>query len=310
MPKRILVVGSVNMDLVMRMNRMPGPGETLLGKDYAFIPGGKGANQAVACARLGGQVGFVGCVGQDANGQRLIDGFAAEGIDTSFIHHVEEPTGLAAIPVEENGQNRIVVFSGANHSIRAEHVEAAMAHRWDALLLQLEIPLPVVYAAVEMGKRKGIPVVLDAGPATRLAMEKLQGIDILSPNETETETLTGLSTGEDGKDEAAARALLRQSGAKAVVLKLGERGALLCENGVCTRYPAFRGLPVVDTTAAGDGFTAALALRQAMGNTWEVSMAYANAVGAHCVSRSGAQPSMPTSEEIEDFLKERLKIQV
>lgn len=305
MGDRILVVGSVNMDLVMRIPQMPEAGQTLLGSEYAYIPGGKGANQAVACARLGGQVGLAACVGRDAFGRLLLDGFAKDCIDTSYVKQVDAPTGLAVIPVEANGGNRIVVFPGANAELTIEDVEYALSFGWDAVILQLEIPLETVYATIRMSHKRGITTILDAGPALGLDLSRLDGLDILSPNENEAAELSGLPLDTYEQAEQAAKYLHERSHAQSLVIKLGERGSLLYENGVCTVFPAFSGITAVDTTAAGDSYTAALTLRRICGSSWEEAIRYANAVGAICVTRRGAQPSLPYADEVEAFLASR-----
>lgn len=301
---RLLVIGSINMDLVMNLDRVPETGETLLGREYSYIPGGKGANQAVAASRVLGDVTFCGRVGKDSNGDIMLENLRANNVDTSFITRDDEhQTGLAVIPVESNGENRIMVFSGANGYITRRDVDKAMEKSYDAVIMQLEIPLDIVYYAFEKAKEKGIPVVLDAGPAMDINLSKLKGIHVISPNESEASTLTGITV--DSRENAlkAAKKLADASDAKYVVIKLGERGALIYEKASDYHelFPAFK-VKAVDSTAAGDSFTAAMTIKMLEYGDTRKAIKYANAVGALCVSRKGAQPSLPTEEEVIRFL--------
>lgn len=299
----ILVIGSINMDLVMSVERVPMAGETILGYEYSYIPGGKGANQAVAAARLNGKVTFCGRVGDDSNGETLLRNLKDNGVDTSFIiKDSRSQTGLAAIPVESNGDNRITVFSGANSCITKEDVDKALERSYDAVMMQLEIPLEIVYYAFEKASEKGIPVILDAGPAVKIDLSKLKGIHVITPNESETTTLTGIQI--DNTDDAvrAAKALADLSEASYVVIKMGDKGALLYSDGEYEVFPAYK-VKAVDSTAAGDSFTAAMTLKMMEYGDIRRAIKYANAVGAICVSRKGAQPSLPTAEEVNEFLK-------
>lgn len=305
MQPRILVVGSLNMDLRLSLERMPAPGETCFGRSYAYIPGGKGANQAVAAARLGGQVAFCGRRGEDSNGEILEEGLRREGIDTACLKRdAASQTGLAVIPVEKNGQNRIVVLSGANMQVNREDVEAALRQPYDAVITQLEIPLETVFALHEMTQERGIPLCIDAGPAMPLELERLAGAFLISPNETETAAITGIQVTDDASALEAAGRIRARSHAAYVVLKLGARGTLVYSREGGRFYDAYPVRPV-DTTAAGDAFTAALILRYlACGHMGEAA-AYANAVGALTVMKEGAQPSLPTAAEAEAFYAAR-----
>ena len=302
---RVLVAGSVNMDLSMRLRRSPEAGETVFGDGYAYIPGGKGANQAVGAARLGAAVTFCGRIGSDPAGEQLRDGLKAEGIDVSFLEaDGAAPSGLAVIHVEEGGQNRITVLSGANMRVTPGDAAKALERDYDALIMQLEIPLETVAEACRMAAAKGIPVILDAGPAMRLPPERLRGsIAVISPNETEARAMTGIPVdGDDGALKAAEK-IFEDFCPKAVVLKLGKRGALLYAGGKGEFVPAFEGIKAVDTTAAGDAFTAALAIGYACGGGLADAVRYANAAGGLCVSKKGAQPAMPTKDEVEWLLR-------
>lgn len=302
--KRIVVIGSANIDLVTRVPRSPKPGESLIGRSFMTVTGGKGANQAVAAARLGASTVFVGCVGNDAFGVMQRESLAAAGVDVSHVKtHPSEPTGTAVILVADEGQNSIVVTPAANYGLTPEDVAALepVIAGADAVLLQLEIPLETVEAALRIARKYQVLSVLDAGPAQRVPESLLALADIVSPNETEAEAMTGMAV--DSPESArAAAARLQEMGAKDVVMKLGARGALHVSNDDCL-LPAFQIEPV-DTTAAGDAFTAALTL--AWGTLGrEGALRFANAAGALAATVAGAQPSMPTRAAVEAFLRER-----
>ena len=298
---RILVIGSINMDVVLRAEKFPAPGETVVGTDLSLIPGGKGANQAVALSRLGASASLLGCVGKDPWGEELIEKLEENGVDTVNVTSDESlPTGNATIIVDSEGENRIVLIAGANAALRPGLVDAALAaeRSCDAILLQLEIPLRTVYHAISAGAARGIPVILDAGPPRAVPLEKLRGVTVLSPNEGETEALTGIHPGDLDSAGKAAALLEESTGANEVVLKLGERGALFKDNGRYELVEAHQ-VEVVDTTAAGDSFTAALALEHSRGAGIEKAVRRALAAGALAVTRLGAQPSLPTAEEVD-----------
>ena len=301
MKPRILVVGSLNMDLRLSLARMPAAGETCFGQDYAYIPGGKGANQAVAAARLGGQVVFCGRRGEDANGRILEEGLRADGVDTSYLTaDPDAQTGLAVIPVEEDGQNRIIVLSGANMRVGEADLRAALRQPFDGVICQLEIPLEAVFSLHEMTREKGIPLILDAGPAMSLPLHRLRGVEVISPNETETRAITGIPITDDASALEAARRIKEEAQARFVVLKLGGRGALLYGERTERFYPAYP-VRAVDTTAAGDAFTAALTLRYLETGDMQAAMEWAGIAGALTVTKAGAQPSLPTAVELEAF---------
>ena len=303
MTARIAVVGSLNMDLVVRSPRIPLPGETIIGSAYQQVPGGKGANQAVAAARLGARVSMVGRVGRDAFGDRLLEGLAAAGVDRTFVvQDREAATGVALIVVDDAGQNSIVVASGANMRLSPGNLdiaEGAIASA-DVLLLQLESPLDTVIRAAEVARRHGVTVILNPAPASPLPDRLLTMVDVLAPNESETAQLTGMSVKSLDQAESAAMALL-QLGVGAVVLTLGERGAMLTQDGSTRVVPSFQVQPV-DTTAAGDAFVAGLAVALAEGRTLADAVRWGNAAGALATTRHGAQPSLPTREALERLL--------
>ena len=299
----VLVVGSINADLILRTPRLPEPGESLIGSGYTRVAGGKGANQAVAAARLGGQVTFVGKIGRDAEGEFLQQQLDREGIRAEFLStSPSAPTGLAVIAVDDQARNAIMVVPGANHELTEADIAAALnAASYDALILQLEIPPNSVIAACHLAKAKQIPVILDAGPAQEFPLEELPSIDILTPNETETFALTRIRPDDTPSARRAAYFLLERSRAKAVVLKLGERGSFLFDReGLCVHLPAYR-VSAVDTTAAGDAFTAALTLEYVRSGDLLHAMRNGNAAGALAAMHPGTQPSLPTQAALEQF---------
>ena len=303
----ITVVGSINMDLVVRVAHLPLPGETVLGQDYQAIPGGKGANQAVAAARLGANVAMIGCVGDDVFGRLLQDNLRREKVDLVGVQAVPETSsGLAMITVDELGRNTIVVASGANLAMTPQQVADSMESiaDIDVLVLQLESPMDCVLEAARIARARGAKVVLNPAPARPLPVEIYPYIDVLIPNESETSLLTGLPVYGIGQAEAAAQALVR-AGARSVVLTLGERGALVVDEGCpAIHLPAFPA-QVVDTTAAGDAFVAGLAVGLAEGKSLVDAARMGNAAGAVAVTRLGAQPAMPGREDIERLLEGR-----
>jgi len=303
MTAHVTVVGSLNMDLVARAPRIPQPGETIIGGDFHTVPGGKGANQAVAAARLEAQVSMVGRVGRDAFANPLLDNLAVAGVDHAFvIPDPEAATGVALIVVDDTGQNSIVVASGANMRLSPADVEAAEAAiaGADALLLQLESPLETVTRAAEVARAHGVRVILNPAPARSLPAALLSLVDVLIPNESETALLTGMSVNNQAEAEAAAAAL-RGMGVGTVILTLGERGALLAQAGAAELVPAFEVTPV-DTTAAGDAFVGGFAVALAEGKSLAEAVRWGNAAGALATTKLGAQPSLPTRQDLEVLL--------
>lgn len=301
----ILVIGSINMDQHMVLPRFPVSGETVMGKALSYSPGGKGGNAAIAARRLGAQVRFAGCVGRDGFGDTLRRTLCDEDVDCSLLRTTDQaPTGLAPILVEDGGLNRIIVFPGANMCIRQEDVPAMFQEKVDAVMMQLEIPQEVILAAGREAKKRGIPVVLDAGPAQDFPVESLESLFILSPNETETTALTGLPVDTDQQVRAAAAALQARSGAPYIVLKLGARGAYVLGQGADAFVPAFP-VQAVDPTAAGDTFTGAMTIEYLRSGNILQAVTTACAAGALCATRMGAQISLPTMEEVRAFLEER-----
>ena len=293
------VMGSINMDFILKMNRVPETHENVLGTDYGYAFGGKGANQATALARLGANVKMIGKVAYDDNGKKLIENLNSIGIDTSGVAQNGSQTGLAAILIDGEGRNRIVVYEGANSEIEPNE---AIAHlnNTDLLLVQFETNEEAVVNTVNFAINNKITTVIDCGPAKNFQLEKMQGADILSPNENETQALTGIFP-ESGNDILeASKILMSRSKARYIVLKLGERGCSVWDGESLKMMPAYKS-NVVDTTAAGDCFTAAMALHyKKTGNIYE-ACDIGNKAGSIAVSRMGAAASMPTNEELTKF---------
>jgi len=311
MKPALAVVGSLNMDFVVSVDRLPAPGETVLGRDFRTIPGGKGANQACAAGRLGAakvDVRMIGRVGYDVFADHLKASLSAAGVDTSAVYATRsEATGVALIWVDRAGQNSIVVASGANHALAAADVEAMRRVFRGAshVLFQLESPLDTVAAALALAREEGLVTVLDPAPAQRLDPALLARVDILTPNESEALLLLGRPAARVTLAEAPelARALLR-AGPRAVVLKLGDRGCFYADGREQIHVPAFP-VEARDATAAGDTFNGALAVALAEGRGMAAGLRFACAAAALSVTRPGAQSSIPTRAETESFLAER-----
>jgi ribokinase len=304
-PPRIVVVGSLNMDLVTRAARRPQRGETLLGESFGMFVGGKGLNQAIAAARQGAAVRMVGRVGADDFGRRLRQTLEVAGVDAQFVAaDAAAGTGVATIVLDAEGDNSIIVVPGANGRVGADDVGRAAAAIADAdvLMLQLEVPVEAVMRAAEIARAAGVRVLLNPAPAPArpLPDELLRLVDVLTPNETETEILTGLSAADD-ESAVRAAAALRARGVGAVVLTLGARGALLADGERSVHVPSYV-VQVVDTTAAGDAFCGALAAQLAQGRTLEAAVSYANAAGALATTVLGAEPAMPRREAVEKLI--------
>jgi len=303
----IVVVGSVNMDLVIRAPRIPAPGETIAGSGFRTVPGGKGANQAVAAARSGAQVYLVGSVGDDDFGRRLMRGLADDEIDLSHLSVVDgESTGVAMIVVDAAGQNSIVLSPGANGRVTPEQIEACAGtiKRASMLLCQLETPLDAVGCAVDIAHEAGVPVILNPAPAVPLKRHLLAKIKYLIPNETEASLLSGVQV-VDGKTAAAAARRLRDTGAEQVLITLGDKGvvSVLADRTVLS-VPAIA-VPAVDTTGAGDTFVGSLAVELASGKSVRQAIDFAQYAAAQKVTRLGAQTSIPRRDEVERFMQDR-----
>lgn len=291
----ILVVGSINMDLVVRVPRHPQIGETILGGSFATFPGGKGANQAVAASRLGVKVKLIGRVGQDAFGQVLLEMAARDGVDTSFlIRDPEAASGVALITVDHAGRNTIVVAAGANARLTPDDVISAEAAFQGAsvLVMQLEIPLPAVEKSIQLARSYGSKIILNPAPAQPLPSEMLSAVDYLIPNQNELALLAGSADGLDGSIRA-----LQQQGVDCLIVTLGEEGVLVVQGSQRWHIPAHR-VVAVDTVAAGDAFVGAFAVAIAEGHSLLEAAEWGNAAGAVAVTRPGAQPSLPNRAEL------------
>jgi ribokinase len=304
MPAQVIVLGSINTDLVVRGPHLPAPGQTVIGHEFYRAAGGKGANQAVAAARAAHHpVRFVGAIGDDLFGDAALQGFRRENLLRDSVRVIADvPSGVALIVVDERGQNLIAVASGANSHLTPsdfDRLDAAELAAARVFLTNLESPLETVAHALRRAHEAGLRTILNPAPADRgiIASGLLRFVDILTPNEHEAAELTRIDLGRGQLAEEAASARLRESGAAAVVLTLGDRGCLLAD-GAFTRIPA-RTVTAVDATAAGDAFNGALAVALAEGRSLVEAAAWANAAASISVTRRGAQPSLPYREEID-----------
>lgn len=296
--KSIVVIGSTNTDMVINTPHLPRPGETVLGGTFKVNPGGKGANQAVAVRRMGGDLTFITKVGDDMFGRQAIENFRADGINTDFVSVTPDyPSGVASIYVDAKGENCIAVASGANEALSCKDIDAAaeVIAKAEIMLLQLETSIETVTYAAKMAKRNGVTVVLNPAPARILPEELLRNVDIIIPNRTEMETITGVP---EGTDPEYAVGLLGQYGVDTVVVTLGSAGALVCVGGECTHVPSFK-VKAVDTTAAGDTFCGAFCVGLAEGLPVEKAVLLGNLTASIAVQRPGAQPSIPTRAEVD-----------
>jgi len=295
------------MDLVVRLPKIPRPGETLLGGIFHTYPGGKGANQAVAASRLGGHVTMVGCVGEDSFGRELINTLSNEGIDTSHIYvQRESSTGVALIQVDDQAQNSIAVASGANYFLSSSYVEKAMQaiEKIDVVVMPLEIPLEAIYTAALIANRRGAKVILNPAPAQDLASDLLSKVDYLIPNEFEVAIMTGIQI-ESTADALRAAQQLFYNGVKNLIVTLGDKGSVVFDGKTNenVNIPAWK-VQAVDTTAAGDCFIGALAVGLSEGKSIINAAKFASAAAAVSVTRVGAQPSLPNFDEVIQFMKE------
>ncbi len=303
--RKIFVMGSMNMDLVITSPYMPKAGETLCGSGFMTNPGGKGGNQAVACARQGGEVYMVGAVGNDAFGTQLKNTLAGYGVHTDYI--LEKPTssGIAVIVITDS-DNRIILDPGANHALCFEDFEGILrreAKPGDIFITQLETTQESVDKGIKLAKELGLYVILNPAPARTIPAETLKNVDLIIPNESEAEILTGVSTEtEEGLKKAIE--FFKELGVKDVIVTLGSRGAGLWKDGEIVVVPAYR-VNAVDTTAAGDSFVGTLAAALSRGESLLDAMKRGNACSGIAVTREGAQQSIPTVEEVDAFMAER-----
>lgn len=302
MSRRIVVLGSVNMDLVLQCDRLPVPGETVHGRSFHTWPGGKGANQAVAAARLNGKVSFVGCIGNDAFGVQASQALRSEGVDTAHLRVVGTSTGTAMITVDAQGRNAIALAPGANACLNGADLSAAAGLIADAALLvcQLETPLPTVEQAIALAFSHGVPVLLNPAPGVVLPKSVLSMVGVLVPNESEAALIDARCAG-----AADAPAILQQTGPRRVVVTLGERGVAVADESGGWTAPAERVKPV-DTTGAGDTFVGALAAAMVEGQSFRDAVGFAQRAAAISVTRVGAMLSMPKRSELSDAAFDRL----
>jgi ribokinase len=304
MANKIVVVGSSNTDMIVQTPHIPRPGETILGGTFNTAAGGKGANQAVACARAGGPVTFVARVGADMFGDQALQGFREDGINVDFVTKDESaPSGVALIIVDDQGENSIAVASGANGNLSVSDVEAAAETIKTAgiLLMQLETPIETIEAASALAVKHGVKVILNPAPAQPLSDALLEQVSILTPNETEAEMLTGIGVQNEADAKKAAQALV-DKGVTHVIITLGAAGAYVYSDEFSGMVPGFKVDPV-DTTAAGDTFNGTLAVGLAEGKSLAEAVTFANAAAAISVTTLGAQPSAPKREAVEAFLE-------
>lgn len=303
MDKKILIAGSLNMDIVINMTRMPVVGETVFGDGLTYSPGGKGANQACAAGRLGGQALMLGCVGQDDFGSTLKQSLADCGVDSSNIRRTAGPTGTASIYVNSSGDNSIVVIPGANHDCDVDYLKEMdeVFRQCTYVLLQMEIPMESVCYAIRRAKELGKVVILNPAPAPdSLPEEILPMIDYLTPNETELMKLTNQS-GEDMDSIREGACLLCSRGIKNVIVTMGKQGSMLVSGNEAAMFPA-RKVVSVDTTAAGDCFNGAFVVALSEGKPVDEAIRFANLASSVAVTRDGAQKSLPSREEVERIL--------
>jgi len=301
--KKILVIGSSNTDMIIYVSKIPAQGETVIGDNFMVAQGGKGANQAVAAARAGGDVTFIACLGKDDFANQAMHHYMNNKINVENIIYDDcAPTGVACIFVAKDGENSIAVASGANARLSPQHIlkKQSIVNQANILLLQLEIPLPTVAQAIDIAYHSNIPIVLNPAPAQCLPIELLQKITILTPNQSEAEILTGLTIVDTNSAQQAAKYLLDQ-GINNVIITLGEKGALVAEkNKKIQLVPRYR-VNAIDTTGAGDTFNGALSVAYSEGKSLVEAAQFANAAAALSTTSHGAQPSIPTRENIESL---------
>ncbi|WP_034107531.1 ribokinase [Pseudomonas lurida] len=303
MPAKVVVVGSLNMDLVTRASRLPRAGETLIGQTFSTVPGGKGANQAVASARLGADVSMIGCVGTDAYGTQLREALRVEGIDCQAVSTVDGSSGVALIVVDDSSQNAIVIVAGSNGEMTPASLQAfdSVLQAADVIVCQLEVPMNTVGYALKRGRELGKTVILNPAPASApLPAEWYASIDYLIPNESEAGALSGVTVDSIDSAKAAATQLI-QAGAGKVIITLGSQGALFSDGQGFEHLLAPK-VRAVDTTAAGDTFVGGFAAALANGKSEAEAIRFGQVAAALSVTRAGAQPSIPTLHDVQGFV--------
>lgn len=300
---KILVIGSLNMDLVVTTPRIPSIGETILGSGFNTSPGGKGANQAVAAARLGGEVSMVGCVGNDIFGDNLLVNLKSNGVLSEDIKAINEcPTGVAII-VLKDGDNLIIVDPGANYRLTPDMIDEieGQIKECSIMLIQLEIPIETVEKSISLAHKHGVTVLLNPAPARNLSNELLSKVNIITPNESECESITGIPV-KTIKDAKLAVKSLMNKGVEQVVITMGNRGVVYnCGEEIV--HKSANKVEAVDTTAAGDSFSGAIAVALSNGKNIDEAIDFANIVGALTVTKKGAQQSLPSKVEVEEFIR-------
>ena len=299
--KNICVIGSLNMDLVVNVDTMPKPGQTIIGSNFKEVPGGKGANQAVAMARLNGNVSMIGKVGEDGFGQTLINSLKNDKVDTTYIQTAKGATGVALITVDKNAQNSIVVSPGANFEVKEDDIDNNIEaiKNSNIVVLQLETPLNTIKYALNNAKELNKYTILNPAPAVKLDNEIIKNVDLLTPNETELEIISGVSI-ETEEDIQKAAQIMIEKGVKELIVTLGSKGSLYINKEKSMFKKAYK-VEAVDTTAAGDSYTGALAVALSQDKNIEDAMDFASKVGALSVLKEGAQSSLPTLEDVENF---------
>lgn len=299
--KNICVIGSLNMDLVVNVDTMPKPGQTIIGSNFKEVPGGKGANQAVAMARLNGNVSMIGKVGEDGFGQTLINSLKNDKVDTTYIQTSKGATGVALITVDKNAQNSIVVSLGANFEVKEDDIDNNIEaiKNSDIVVLQLETPLNTIKYALNKAKELNKYTILNPAPAVKLDDEIIKNVDLLTPNETELEIISGVSI-ETEEDIQKAAQIMIEKGVKELIVTLGSKGSLYINKEKSMFKKAYK-VEAVDTTAAGDSYTGALAVALSQDKNIEDAMDFASKVGALSVLKEGAQSSLPTLEDVKNF---------
>ncbi|WP_434799244.1 ribokinase [Terrisporobacter vanillatitrophus] len=299
--KKICVIGSLNMDLVVNVDEMPKKGQTLIGGNFKEVPGGKGANQAVAIAKLGGDVSMIGKVGNDGFGQTLINALKANNVKTDYIQIENCSSGVAMITVDKNAENSIVVAPGANFRVLREDIDKCIdsIKQSDIVVVQLETPLDTIKYALQESKQLDKYTILNPAPAVKLDEDIIKNVDLLTPNETELEILSGVKI-ENEEDIIKAAQVMIQKGVKQLIVTLGSKGSLYIDKDNVKFKESYK-VDAIDTTAAGDSYTGALSVALSQDKDMEEAMDFASKVGALCVMKEGAQTSLPTIQDVLNF---------
>ena len=298
---KICVIGSINMDLVVNVDEMPKKGQTLIGSNFKEVPGGKGANQAVAASRLGANVCMVGKVGSDGFGQNLLNQLKNNNVDTKYIQIEEGASGVALITVDKNAENAIVVSPGANFKLAQKDIDNCIdaIKESNVVVIQLETPIDTIKYALEKSKELGKFTILNPAPAVKLGDDIIKNVDLLTPNETELEILSGVSINNEDDILKAAQVML-EKGVKKLIVTLGSKGSLYIDKENKIFKKSYK-VDAIDTTAAGDSYTGAIAVSLSQGKNVEDAIDFASRVGALCVTKGGAQTSLPTIEEVLNY---------